>query len=193
MARQVPRDRIVIRLVRCRLTLIIALALGLSVPAEVAFAQRLRCEAPPGTAAIDQYCESVPAGGGGPGNRRSGDAPDKTEAAPTVSDSALQALRANGKGGQDLAEALRSSDRTAPRSDVPPPSRRPATPPVRSDAGKAGLGALTAVRTAVENGTTMGGRLIWLLIAIMLTAVVVGWFRFRRVITSADGGREPEG
>src|SRR3954470_17625881 len=55
--------------------LFVAIAVLGSLLGSPAMASESRCQAPPGTAAVDQYCETVPSAGGGQSASPSGHAP----------------------------------------------------------------------------------------------------------------------
>jgi len=109
-------------MIRSRLCLLLAGAALLTLPSA---ASAQTCQAPPGTAAIDQYCESIPGATGdrgtpGPGGGRGGTgAPGGRPGTPAggpagapLSPSAREALREAGPAGQGVL-ALVESERRA--------------------------------------------------------------------------------
>ena len=141
-----------------------------------------KCVAPPGTAAVDQYCENVPSatgnGGGSDSNSSSG------ASAPRSTVRALDRAGETGKElktflGEDVASAQgrsetekrspRSADRKAQKSE---PAGKAPTQPSSNPLG--------AVQSAVNSGTTIGNGFIWLLVALTLLIAGIAWTRYRR-------------
>jgi hypothetical protein len=157
-------------------TLFAALALlvcGLSAAA----AQAQRCTAPPGTAAVDQYCETIPAADGSTGSQPGNDA-----ARGSVSKGTLEALRAAGADGSSLAGIV---SQTAPapatgspqRADAPKPSaKRPAG---KDTTDRPSANPLTALSSAAGDGSILPSGLVWVLLALLVTAVGIALFRRR--------------
>ena len=144
------------------------------------------CVAPPGNAAIEQYCETIPSATGGSGG-------GATAPTPLEPDARAE-LRAAGPDGQALAQLLASDgDARRPGSDASPDGAS------RRDAGKAGdaTGAprggtgptatppapasnpLGAVSSAIESGPTLGGPFGWAILGLSLLFIGVGWLRLR--------------
>ena len=161
-----------------RLLLIVLTALLLA--AAPAAAQQ--CNAPPGTAAVDQYCENVPSASGNGGGGSDG---SSTATAPR---NTVRALNRSGEAGRELNRFLgedvaSTGGRTGTKqvSNNKPPGRKPAT---REPAGKAptqpSSNPLGAVQSAVNSGTTVGNGFIWSLVLLTLLIAGVAWMRYRR-------------
>jgi hypothetical protein len=163
-----------------------ALALACAVTvlaAQPAAAQR--CVAPPGTAAIEQYCETVPdASGGRPAD--SGGVADATASNPVPAETIRQ-LDASGESGRDLSRVLRAGTsparargtararRSAPRARRSAPRRaRPA------DAAPPAANPLDAVGSAFSRGGTVGDGFAWILLAIAAGMGGAAWLRHSR-------------
>jgi hypothetical protein len=174
------------RLIRHQLSLTCALLLGAGLLAPAASAQR-DCQAPPGRAAIEQYCEVLPSAGGdrSAGDRRGGSGRDALPRSVRrqldqagAAGHAIAGL-AGGSVGADEARGGRSrdgrtgegagggvsSDGTASSGGVPgEPSDNP----------------LEAVRSAAEAGPSSGSALLWALAAATVLLVALAWLRHRR-------------
>jgi hypothetical protein len=133
------------------------------------------CEAPPGTGAIDQYCETIPQAQG-PG--AAGD-PSSTRAPRPLPASTLRALRGGGDDARALAESLAGpagSDRAGKGSEKagaapavqPPSSEDPSSDP------------FSAIKAAAGSGGGVGAGFVWVLIALTLLMLAAAWLRFRR-------------
>lgn len=167
-----------------------AAAVAVAVTPVAATAQN--CVAPPGTAAIEQYCETVPdAANRGQGTaserRRFGDALSRRDArrleragadGRSVLDlPAAVGARASGEGSDGAVGAATGGrgDGSGPnggagtgRRSIPPAAAEPSNNP------------LEAVVKAVGEGGGVSGTFGWLLMATALGAVAVGWTRLRR-------------
>jgi hypothetical protein len=146
------------------------------------------CVAPPGTAAIEQYCEAVPA----PTGDRSGGASDPRPLAPA----ARQQLAQQGPDGAALAQVL-----TGDNASAVSPGGSDGTSGSSGTSGTSGgrsgsagenevkgdfesrdapsSNPLEAVSTAVTSGPTLGGLFGWALIAAAMLAAGAFWLRFR--------------
>jgi hypothetical protein len=127
-----------------------------------------RCQAPPGTAAIEQYCETVPSG--------TGERPAVAGVQATLPPSTERALRASGGDGEALADLLTADRPRRARGGEGAPMRRrwrAVAPPVGSN-------PLNAVRASVESGATLGGGFVWLMTALTVLASGAAWWRHRR-------------
>lgn len=158
-----------------RLSLLVALA-SLLVIAAPTMAQQ-RCEAPPGTAAIDQYCETVPSAGGEREARRP-NTPTTDPSRPSASglDAATaRALRAQGPDGRALAEQL-EANRSGPSSA----SEAEAADGVAEPVAENSESPTSAVRSAVADGATAGTTLPWALLAVTVLMLGLTWMRLRR-------------
>jgi hypothetical protein len=153
---------------------VLAMALVALVPA-VAAAQR--CQAPPGTAGIDQYCETIPGAGGNqnPDDAAGGSGGRAGEGLPRRARGALS------RAGRDGAGVLRLT------GEAPAGKSRKGTPPAgegvaSSQGGSSGTPSgdpLSAVRSAAESGATLSAALPLVLLGLALLALAVGWTRYR--------------
>lgn len=124
------------------------------------------CQAPPGTGAIDQYCETIPRaeGPGGAGN------PGSTRAPQPLPPSTLRALRGGGEDARALADSLGKGGRkggAAPALEAPS-SDEPSSNP------------LPAIKASVGSGGGIGAGFVWILVGITLLMLALAWLRFRR-------------
>jgi hypothetical protein len=165
---------------RSLLTAFVALFLATAAPASA----QTDCVAPPGTAAIEQYCETVPSATGAKGGGAS---------APTTVDGAARSeLRSKGPDGRALAQLL-ASDRRASMSggDATADGARglgsdhgdgrpaPRSGRVESPAPPAApsFNPLDAVSSAVEAGPTLGGPFGWPVLGLTVLMIGAGWLR----------------
>jgi hypothetical protein len=146
------------------LSFVFALALlTLAVPG----ARAASCKAPHGIAAVDEYCEVVPGGGGGHGGSSGG--------SPAVPSATAEALRRAGASGQAVLN-LAGGDAAGRRH-----ARAPAGSAKPSSAARAPSGSpLSAIRSSVSSGATAGSAFVWVLVAIALGVIGVAWLRYRR-------------
>ena len=157
-------------------SLVLSMLLLLAVAAP-AMAGTTDCVAPPGTAAIEEYCETVPSA--------TGDKGGGVRSAQPLDRSTRSALRAQGADGQALAGLLRSDGSSAPGTGA---TTSKASKGAGSSGGTAGTGAsqdepsgnpLHAVTSAVEAGPTLGGGFAWALLGITALMIAAGWMRLR--------------
>ena len=175
-----------------RLFLLVGVAGLLAIPAG---ASAQSCEAPPGTGAVDQYCETIPDAGG---DRGASD-PGPTRSREPLPASTRQALRSGSSEAQALGELLEGPSGQRPSGEAPTGERG-------GDAGrgggkegrsKAGLStrrveapsgdpfsALTA--SIGQGGETVGGAFVWILVALTLLVLSLAWLRFRRRGNAGD-------
>jgi hypothetical protein len=144
-----------------------------------------RCNAPPGTAAVDQYCENMPSATGGGGGSSGGGSNDPSRA--NVPSSTVRALDRAGERGKELKRFLgddvasaqgRSGKKQTPeRTSTRKAEKREAVgkPPTQPSSNPLG-----AVQSAVNSGTTVGIGFIWLLVALTLLIAGIAWLRYRR-------------
>jgi hypothetical protein len=166
-------------------------ALAALVAPGVATAQK--CVAPPGTAAIENYCETIPAAGG---DRDSGD-PDAP--APDVSPQTSQALAQTGDDGKALAQALGGDDSsgTTGSNTGDGGSGNGGSGNGGNGSGSDGGSSLTipvpkapssnplnAVTQATGQGTGIGQGFVIVLVAATLVLGGAGWMAYRRRETS---------
>jgi hypothetical protein len=137
------------------------------------------CVAPPGTAAIEEYCETVPSATGNTGGG--------ARAAQPLSRSSRSALRAQGADGKALAGLL-SSDGSSPATGSTTATGSTKQSKQRSRGGVADTTAtqdepssnpLHAVTSAVQAGPTLGGGFAWALLGITALMIALGWMRLR--------------
>ena len=149
----------------------ITLLLALAAPATAATTD---CVAPPGTAAIEEYCETVPSA--------TGDKGGGVRSAQPLDHSTRSELRSQGPDGQALAGLLSSDGSSAP-SGASGKSKAS-----KGSAATAGTAApqdepssnpLHAVTSAVEAGPTLGGGFAWALLGITALMIAAGWMRLR--------------
>jgi hypothetical protein len=159
----------------------ILVLLALAAPAS---AGTTNCVAPPGTAAIEEYCETVPSATGNGGGGASATRP--------VSSSTRAALRSQGADGQALAGLLRSDGNgtaAAPAGGSKASGQGSSAKGASSSRGTVdGASAsqdepssnpLHAVTSAVQAGPTLGGGLIWGLLGITALMLAAAWLRLR--------------
>ena len=153
-----------------KLLLCVALAaLLLAAPASAA----QKCVAPPGTAAIEQYCETIPAAGGETG---SDDDPGATR---PIGDETLGQIQA--AAGDEAVRAIAGPQATAPSNAKKPSHRTNPKPAGRSTApAHVDSNPLDAVASAASSGTEVGGPLVYILLALTLVLASAAWMRFRR-------------
>ncbi len=140
---------------RARILLAAALVVASLALAPAASAQS--CQAAPGRAAVEQYCESIP----GPGGDRGINAGGKST---RLSGKALQtrkALERSGGDGKALTQFLAAAPATVATGDPAGTGsgRRETTTPGESGArrGTGSTGKLPAGRGAIESGGASGG------------------------------------
>ena len=145
-----------------------------------------RCVAPPGTAAVDQYCENVPSASGEGG----GSGPGSTTTKP--SRDTVRAIAQSGQGGEELNRYLgeevasrggssdRSSNSSGTRDNSKSQSGSNSTKPAAQAPRQPSTNPLGAVQSAVNSGSTIGNGFIWALIAIALLIAGTAWVRHRR-------------
>jgi hypothetical protein len=144
----------------------------------IAPASAQTCNAPPGTAAVDQYCENVPSAGGDGGGPSGG-----SSAKP--SQSTVHAFAGSGRAGKELnkylGEDVASTGGSKSNSNRSSGSRKKsqkdqsATKTPRQPSAS----PLGAVQSAVNSGATIGGGFTWILIAIALVIGGTAWLRHR--------------
>jgi hypothetical protein len=162
---------------------LVALAV-LAQPAGAASGPGTTCQAPPGTSAIDQYCEALPTPGGTSGHHRAHSHP--------VSNSTTKQLEQQGAAGKAVLNLANSSGDAGSTPPAPPVAvhkkairhhkRKAAssspTPPAVTKVKPASnalpapaSNPLSAVGSAIGTGSSTGALLLWLLVAL---AVVMG-------------------
>jgi hypothetical protein len=141
------------------------------------------CVAPPGTSAIDQYCEVVPNGAGGSSGSGGSGGP-KT---PGISSQTQSRLSRSGTDGQALAALAGASD---PSPAAPKKARRETSsgsktstkvPRDRSTSSAASSNVLqAAARSAGDQTNRVGTTFAVALVGGLLIMGGWGWVRFRR-------------
>lgn len=149
---------------------LVLLAFALALLAAAPAAAQRTCIAPPGTAAIDQYCEVVPDAGGDRGS---------TDLRPPVAipqETAEQLARSGGQGEALLRQL--GQDPAKPRGA----GRRPSGPADSSDPGPSAPSdnPLDAVSSALSSGPTVSSGFIVALLAVTLLVLSWGWIAYRR-------------
>lgn len=156
------RQRVRLRVIRTGAVLATAALTAWPLPASAQ-----RCIAPPGTAAVDQYCENVASA--------IGDRPATTPSGASITPSVQAGLLKAGPVGQALARSVATTGR-----DGRP--RRPARP-VRSDAMEAlappSRSPLSAIGAALGDGSTIGARIIGAFILLTIAMAGAAWRRSR--------------
>lgn len=165
----------------------LALCLALLLPA-TSGAQS--CVAPPGTAAVEEYCENLPSAGGnqGAGSRPQGGQPGVGAGAPVVPVAPVPAqtveeLQGSGPDGVGLARALgvvaqqvggkAGAGAPASRGGVGATSTRKDTVPAE------GGNALQAVSRSLAQGATVGAGFVTALLVLALAFVGWAWTAYR--------------
>jgi len=140
-----------------------------------------RCNAPPGTAAVDQYCENVPSASGDDGSGSNG------SSGATAPRSTVRALDRSGKSGKELNLFLGEDVASAgARTDAKQRSknssgRKATTPePAGTTPKQPSSNPLAAVQSAVNSGTTVGSGFIWILVLLTVLIAGIAWMRYRR-------------
>lgn len=173
---------------RTRLVFAFLLSALLVVEAPSAHAQS--CEAPPGSAAVDQYCEAIPEGDGsqsGSDFRRqsaessAGREQDDGSALPAAALKQLQSAGSDGGSVANLARAARDTRQPLPGGNNEAGEVAGAT--ASSDAGSGS--PLKALSASVQNGPIAGSLLIWGLLGSTVAVLSVGWIRHRGGDTDA--------
>jgi hypothetical protein len=178
--RRLPRPRPRLRRAPLAGAACLVALLGAAGPASAA-----RCKAPPGTSAIDQYCEAFPTAGGSTDTEERGGSRLQGRLSPGTA----KAFAKAGSDGRTLLDlpAAAGSSRTKPGTSTGNGRNsraRPGQPGENANRGTAdgapSSNPFRAVRSAVQSGTTLGGEFVWILIAIALALVAVAWVRYRR-------------
>jgi hypothetical protein len=192
-----------------RFVLLGALSAGIQagLPASALAVTGPTCQAPPGLSGLDQYCESVPAPGGGSGGSRT-HKPKSTQ----IPKQTAQALEKQGAAGQAVL-ALTGSSATPPTTpqQTPSSSSQPATKPAApvkrhhsrhhaqpvqtsTPAPKpatavperaASDNPLSAIGSSASSGSPGEGALIGLLVLIAGIVGCMTWLKYRRRLRDA--------
>ena len=117
-----------------------------------------RCEAPPGTSGIEQYCETLPGAKGGSG------AGTEPPVGPSLQRTTIRRLERAGRDGGGVLALPASGRRANERVEAPSqPSESP----------------LGAVGSAIESGPSTGSGFLWVLIAAGCAIGGIAWIRYR--------------
>ncbi len=169
-----------------RLRLIPVLSVALALAGSGAPAQAQNCEAPPGSAAVDQYCEAIPEGGGSQSGNdfqreraTSGAAATPSGDSPGLPAGTATALESAGQDGEAVAKlAAGGAGRTTASEDAAEPAGEVAGATASSD--DVSSSPLKAVSASVQNGPVAGSLLIWALLGSTIAVLALGWIRYRR-------------
>jgi hypothetical protein len=171
-----------------RRAFLVAVVVLAAVPGMARAAGRTDCIAPPGTAALDQYCESIPTAGGDRGSGTHGGGPG----AARVPASAITHLSHSGADGRGLVRVLgyqpssgghagsnaaHGSSGGSPAQGVKAERRSghaSAAPAVPKD------NPLNAVRESITAGSTVTSSFVWLLLGATVVMAAWAWLVFRR-------------
>jgi hypothetical protein len=132
-----------------------------------ATASAQRCVAAPGTAAVDEYCESIPSPDGGTG----AEDPASRPTVPVPGATLRRLVR--GPDGEALVRVLGHDPQKARdgKGGAPAGSPKAAPPPPQAPS----VNPLNAVRTALADGPSLGRGFVAVLLALMLAMVGWGW------------------
>ena len=154
-----------------------ALAFLVASPAQAA----PKCQAPPGTGAVDQYCEVVPGAAGPKSTGLGGRGRAPRAPAPGGIPGGTSRALAGGQPDGGVARVLGAPQSAAGRAAAKPKTGRDGKGKARDAAEPASGGnVLGAVGKAIENGPQIGGGFSWALILIALAMAAVAWFAYRR-------------
>jgi hypothetical protein len=177
------------RLIRHQLSLTCALLVGAGLLAPAASAQR-DCQAPPGRAAIEQYCEVLPSAGGDRSAGSGGGGSGGEALAPSVRRQLHQAgaagdvisALAGGSAGVDKAPGGGSGDGRSGEGAGGGASASSGGGAASSGGvpGEPSDNPLDAVRSAAEAGPSSGSGLLWALAAATVLLAAFAWLRHRR-------------
>jgi hypothetical protein len=149
--------------------------IGLGVPASV---QAASCEAPPGTAGIDQYCESIPGAGGNRGSDDGAGEGDRSSgrSLPPATRRELRDAGADGTG------VLALTDGRAGAAERGSATRGPKDGASKGDAPRSGSPSsnpFSAVSSSIESGATASPGFAIALLLVALAALGFAWVRYR--------------
>ena len=180
-----------------RLRLVTALLAALLAVVAAPSAHAQSCEAPPGSAAVEQYCEAIPEGDGAQsGNDFRREAAESVSGGggtngqggsgnPALSVEAAQALESAGADGEAVADLARaSSGGQSASSNGNAASEAGDVAGSSASSDEASGSPLKAVSASVENGPVAGSLMIWALLGATLVVLALGWMRFRRTDTT---------
>jgi hypothetical protein len=161
--------------------------------AEPALGQR-DCQAPPGRAGLDQYCESLPGAtgdrgpgaGGGSGRDVSPSTRQRLERSGVAGQVLLGLIGAPSDGRQEESAADGASGGKSSREE----SAAGGQGGGKSSGGSSGSGngkaadepsndVLSAVRSAADSGASAGPVFLWVLVAVAVAIAGIAWIRYR--------------
>lgn len=152
-------------------------------------AQAQNCEAPPGSAAVDQYCEAIPEGGGSQSGNdfqreraTSGSGTTEGDATALPAGTATE-LEAAGQDGEAIAK-LAAGGTTGTTSGGSADASGDVAGATASSEDVSGS-PLKAVSASVQNGPVAGSLLIWALLGSAFAVLALGWIRYRSRGTDA--------
>ena len=164
-----------------RRSFVILLAV-IALPASPAVAQE--CVAPPGTAAVEEYCETVPSAGGGRGtNGSGGSGSGTTPLAPPVPVPAdtVEELSGSGEDGEQLAGALGGGDDGKKPGNGSDPLAGGGSGEANAEVpGTPDGSPLYAITRSVSEGATTGAAFGAALLFLTLAMAAWGWLGYRR-------------
>jgi hypothetical protein len=126
------------------------------------------CKAPPGTSAIDEYCEAIPSPSG---DRGSTDSDRGGLPIPAATRRALEKAGADGRSIVKLSAS--ATKRKRPAGDA-------AAAKASGEAGPASGNVIDALAAGVGEGGTVGPLFGTLLLFLALVFASLGWLRYRR-------------
>jgi hypothetical protein len=141
------------------------------------------CVAPPGTAAVDQYCETVPSAGGDRGAGGSAPraaSPTPTPAAAVVPPGTASTIAKAGKDGAALNRLLGQDHAGRRGRSGSATATAPSGPTGAAAAPSPSGNPLDAIRRSLSDGSTAGSPFVWVLLLSALGMAGWGWTAFRR-------------
>jgi LPXTG-motif cell wall-anchored protein len=138
-----------------------------------------RCVAPPGSSAVDEYCEVVPDGTGGSGNGGGGSSiPDKAATQLQKAGPAGQAVLSF--SGEPDAGKQTPSDKSGGGKDGGSSASSVKPQLQDTDAGAKSNNVIEAAAASASDSTRVGSGFIWVLLAGIALMGGWGWIAFRR-------------
>jgi hypothetical protein len=129
------------------------------------------CKAPPGTSAVDEYCETIPSATGDKGAGSSAARPVPRSTARALEHASDDGKRLN----RFLAQDPRAPDKGSKRVPGPSKDGRAAGHEVEPSSNP-----LKAIQSAVSSGDTVGNGFAWIVLGVVVFVLGVGWVRYRR-------------
>lgn len=164
-----------------------ALAVLAAVSTAPSTAGAQNCVAPPGTAAIEQYCETVPDAA----NRGQGTASERRRLRQSLPPRQARRLEQAGADGQAVlalpaagggpgATGTAGAGSSRSRQDRASGVAGAAKSRIQPDAAEPSSNPLDAIANAVGTGGGVSGAFGWLLMGTALAAAALAWTRMRR-------------